>query len=562
MQQREERTSMPLKDTINKRKELQQELGTRMLNLEKLKEQTYPNYSALDAKDIADLANLRRSLDMEVDSAEREIIALNNKLELESLSDAKPDTRAIEEEVATGMAILQSLSSDINIIYDRMTEQIGGVDIANISIKNSRSRNITLDEVISAIPRYSKQYDRIEDYLTETMSSKVCTHIDQKVFQVLIDKFADIALQVRAVVYLALLALALVLPQLIVPLALAFLAVNFISTTQNYEHMFIIYSELTDIRVFISNQENERQEELEERKQKALEELRREKDKRLDAIAEQIRKKSDALQKTVDDNEDMIEETKKKLKERQVVQRQDIDAKCEIAKESVLREEEIIETIRMQIKELNDSIPMLQEEALTIFGLSPNAERVSILDPIMASGFTEEGDITTLNISTPTYFITPPNSDAIDYISHLLISQVLGRMLATKIFIHIYTPYTGGSKYIKYLNRDFSEYGVNIINNESKFQELLTQFESEASTLLYEIDGFPNITEFNRKMLESNSITKPYNIIIFENLPSNISKIRSLPSSYGYHWISLETPIDNRKLANFSEVFTNKVLID
>lgn len=210
-----------------------------------------------------------------------------------------------------------------------------------------------------------------------------------------------------------------------------------------------------------------------------------------------------------------------------------------------------IEELKVRKLELEDAI-------LYFSGLKPGLkeeEKEQIMSTDVLIGF---DDITaepiTFSIKEPTFV-----QGDINYTVNILLTQLLGRVLATKVRIYIYAPNTLGRDYIRYINKSNADEGVIILPNSKALDETLAEFESNSIEFQYALKDFKDLEDYNNFMVESDGVTKPYTVVIFEDLPQDITMVNRFTETLGHYWIALSSPIKKDELTLFDNVFKNRV---
>ncbi len=65
--------------------------------------------------------------------------------------------------------------------------------------------------------------------------------------------------------------------------------------------------------------------------------------------------------------------------------------------------------------------------------------------------------------------------------------------------------------------------------------------------------------DYNNFMVESDGVTKPYTVVIFEDLPQDITMVNRFTETLGHYWISLSSPVKKDELVLFDSIFKNRV---
>ena len=210
-----------------------------------------------------------------------------------------------------------------------------------------------------------------------------------------------------------------------------------------------------------------------------------------------------------------------------------------------------IEALKAKKLELEDSI-------LYFSGLKPGLkeeEKEQIMSTDILIGFDDvTAEPITFQIKEPTFI-----QGDINYTVNILLTQLLGRVLATKVRIYIYAPNTLGRDYIRYINKSNADEGVIILPNNKALDETLAEFESNSIVFQYALKDFKDLEDYNNFMVESDGVTKPYTVVIFEDLPQDITMVNRFTETLGHYWIALSSPVKKDELVLFDNIFKNRV---
>ena len=75
----------------------------------------------------------------------------------------------------------------------------------------------------------------------------------------------------------------------------------------------------------------------------------------------------------------------------------------------------------------------------------------------------------------------------------------------------------------------------------------------------FTLKTFKGIKEYNEYMVETDSVTKPYNLIIMKAIPPNIERLSVYGEHYGFYWISTKEPKDEDSLEVFQSICKNEL---
>ena len=220
---------------------------------------------------------------------------------------------------------------------------------------------------------------------------------------------------------------------------------------------------------------------------------------------------------------------------------------------------ELVSSLTEEEKQLNEQLTKLQDEVLTVAGLTEHLEeKEEIFSPEMLMGFDDTTNMPqTLNISKPS-FISGDKED-VDYIIETIIVQLLGRMLSTKVYIHIYDPVFAGKEYVSYLSKKFKEEGVQLLKTKEDFSTMLKEFSTSVTDFQYSLKAFKDIKDYNEFMISTDSVTRPYHLVILRDIPPNLKELTVFGEHYGFYWLSTVKPTKEDELKVFEEIFSNEI---
>ncbi len=218
-----------------------------------------------------------------------------------------------------------------------------------------------------------------------------------------------------------------------------------------------------------------------------------------------------------------------------------------------------LDSVNKEVKEIEEQLTELRNSIVTIAGLDKNnKDKEQIISTEMLMGFDTKTNIPlTLDIKEPS--VVRGSEDEVDYILHTIIVQLLGRMQPTKIHIYVYDPTFAGRDYVSYIHKKYEEEGVTLIRNQEAFNNLLKEFETTVVDFQFTLKTFKGIKEYNEYMVETDSVTKPYNLIIMKAIPPNIERLSVYGEHYGFYWISTKEPKDEDSLEVFQSIFKNEL---
>lgn len=218
-----------------------------------------------------------------------------------------------------------------------------------------------------------------------------------------------------------------------------------------------------------------------------------------------------------------------------------------------------LDIVSKEITEIEEKLDVLRNNIVSVAGLSTaTTEKEQIMSTEMLMGFDTKTNLPlTLDVVHPA--VLKGSEDEVDYMIHTMIVQLLGRMQPTKIHIYVYDPMFAGRDYVSYIHKKYEGEGVTLVRNQEAFNHLLKEFETTVVDFQFTLKTFKGIRDYNEYMVETDSVTKPYNLIILKAIPPNIERLSVYGEHYGFYWLITKEPKDDNDLEVFKSIFKTEL---
>ena len=288
--------------------------------------------------------------------------------------------------------------------------------------------------------------------------------------------------------------------------------------------------------------------------------IKKDNNAKADELVKEAKELMNKLDKQKLANEKILDDFKK-------IETKTLNDKLDIINQNELDKEKQVESLREQYANLTDELNItnsnkeeLHKQIERLSGISePLEEKDEILDPNLLLGYDEQtSEPFMLNISDPVYLDI--KSATTNEILEIIICQLMNRMNPTKIKIHVYDTQNLGMDFVTYTHAEYREYGLSLITSHKEWEEFMRELEADIRQFRFVLAEFGNIQNFNKYMVENNSATREYHLIILLTPPKTYDFSGYL-SNLGIHWISTCIPSKDDEREAFNKIFKNRVEI-
>ena len=519
--------------------------------------------STLQQDAVMKLEDRKQQLKESTMELRREIQSLKIKEKAIRTSEPKIDRNIFLEQVRGELTQLDSLQEKFNSISNTFDKLFGSSKARTIIegyIRDNTdySNSSALDELMqlsSKIDVIDRSMERLNNIHNDSYRSMMM-FVFPNIGTILHGADGRTLLLVYVLYYMIVLVLMLYYPVYTTLPLVVIMVLATIVNSKKYDNLINSFTEAYKILNIAQNAENIINQNIEAKMNEEKSFLKQKDNEKADKILDEIRDLDEQLKlKDLGINDELLkyeEELKQNIESRL----DELKIMDEKNKKEILSFRDNIKSIREVISDLELSRVDVIDNIQKVSGLSkPVAQREEIFDPNFLIGLNDTmDDIVTVNVTEP--LLINGSKEFKVQVANIIISQLFNRMSPPKIKIYIYDQENLGMDFITYTNKDYDQYGVNLITSTKEFTDFMKTLEDDIRQFKSTLPGFGNIHKYNEYMYKNNSVTREYILVMLFSLPKEIN-FSGYAENLGVHWIALSTPKNDSDSQRFFEVFRN-----